>query len=269
MKHFSVILLLVVFAGTIQAQDNSFDCNTQELIKLTIDTSSVYNIRTGFEFDLLPIERKGFKRECDSIGKVFVARYELYYQNHYSNEEIVQFLNFCKTKTGKKFASDSGKLYNRKLPENKTLLSRLVELNKTYRNWQPGYETISTSGHANIDSLISIMDVQQHLDALKAAKLMHIEPRFEADYVKAFDKMANTYLDDLKQYFRDVYTDAQLQEILQFFETPVGKKVAGNSRNLISVSIMSEDCFTDAMVKLHKNIYSGKFQREYFRENKE
>ncbi|MCW4469422.1 DUF2059 domain-containing protein [Flavobacterium sp. MFBS3-15] len=263
------ILISLTIVNSIRAQENLVNIEAKDLVDLTIDTSSVHAMREVISSDLLSIERKGFKRAYDSIAKVFEDRLEYYYKEQYTKEELKQFLVFCKTKTGKRFAADMGRLYQGNLTEDKPLYQRLSELKKKFRDWQPANEKVIVQNRAGADSLLRLLQTQKYLNIIKANKVMQIEPRFEMDYVKAFDRMSDGYLADLKQYFRDNYTDVEFVEIFQFYATPVGKKVIVSTGPLIAATIKADHEFVDNVFRIHKDINFGKFQREYFRENKE
>ena len=61
-----------------------------------------------------------------------------------------------------------------------------------------------------------------------------ILPEKKDDFIKAYDEGVNQMLTDCESFFRMNYTPSEVKELLAFYETPAGKKLAEDTKRLIS-----------------------------------
>lgn len=261
----SYFIFLFLFLTCSKAQVNSFDWEVKELARLSVDAERLNGIRKVLSWDLLETEKTGFEKAYDSISNSFYAGFERYYKNQYASEEIKQLLNFYKTSVGGKLAIDMGKLYQSNLPENEPLQKRLTEIHKTFHKNQKSHgvsveTTEILSIEPDIAKLFKAIGIKEYMEAEKANGIMSTEPQFEADFIETFDKMTTLYLIDLEKYFLSNYTNVEIKELLQFYKTPLGRKVAGNSTKLIKVTFDANEKWIEDIQQIMHDITFGKFQ---------
>lgn len=261
---FSRVLLLMMFSilgVSIMSGQEDGRVNATEFVRLTVNKELLNGTKEILSWDLLETEKEGFEKAFDSIAKCYYAEFEQFYLKEYSQDEIAQLLVFYKTSLGSKLANDLGKMYQSNIgePTLGDLMAQIQKENKEGRRTENRTQIVS-EGNADVTKLLGLVRAQEYLAAVKYYQYVNV-PHPDISLITTFDTLTANYLLNLEQYFHNSYSTAELKEILGFYETPLGKKVAGNSLKLINATISANDKWAGNIKKLMRDITSGKFQR--------
>jgi len=258
MKTFLVFLLILISCSVVhktQAQDEY-----KHIAKMTLDFERINGIKEVLSWDLMEVEKEGFAKAYDSVINLYISHFEGFYRDKYSKDEIRELLNFYKKPTGKKLCKDLGKFYQSNLLS-PSLNERILKIKDNYRN---GIFSSSFTSHSNkldpdVLKLFQLISVNEYILALKKYEFSR---EVDQGLVSAFDIMSVEYLFDLGEYFQANLTSDDRKELLIFYETQLGKKVAKNSVALIQTTIKANDIWADDIKNLMKDINIGKFQHK-------
>lgn len=123
-------LFLACFGGFAQAQE--FKDDVKKLVRMTIDTRSMYTAKMGLTYDLEGEEKEKVTKDYDAIVMEYLGAFESYYLSKYTHAEVKEMISFYESPAGKKIIKDKKDLSNNKFPKGKEWDTKLDEINKKY-----------------------------------------------------------------------------------------------------------------------------------------
>ncbi|GGB83394.1 hypothetical protein GCM10007424_24290 [Flavobacterium suaedae] len=113
-----------------------------------------------------------------------------------------------------------------------------------------------------VELLIKNLDVNYFLELEKEYEKMWVQPQHEEQFIKEFDAMTPEYLNDIKKYFKERYTEEELKEITQFYDSELGKKVLNNNQGFIDVAKKAYSEWIDDYMEVRSKLMHGDYQRQ-------
>lgn len=116
---------------------------------------------------------------------------------------------------------------------------------------------INLHGQSNsektVSKLMDVMNIEQHIKVTRENCVMWVVPSQEVEYLKSFDATVPVFKNNFRQYYLSNYTQEEMNELLKFYESPLGRKITGNSGTLLELSVKAEEIWDDASLEV---IYS-------------
>lgn len=113
-----------------------------------------------------------------------------------------------------------------------------------------------------MELLIKNLDVNYFLEIEKEYERMWVQPQNEAQFVKEFETMAPQYLQDIQKYFSQRYSEKELKEIAEFYNSELGKKILRNNQEFIDVAKKAYSEWIDDYMKVSSKLTHGDYQRQ-------
>lgn len=240
-----VFVIIAFFFGLF----SSFSQNKalEDVTNSTMDIELVKGVKNMMLPELMEIEKKGFLKDFDSITNNYRESIKEFYTTHYTDEEIEQIAVFYQSATGKKF-----------LQSKKSIEKSLTERN----NGNPDFKIKGTANESSeMNELITVTGLYEFIAVVKEYEVQWIEPQKIPEYNTQFDSLQKQYLRYVKENYSDALSKEEINTILNFYKTPVGKKMAANSAAYYSTTISALNRWYDDFVKLKKNVTFGKYQK--------
>lgn len=107
MKKIFYTGLLLLIALSLNAQDNSFKKDVQELIKLMGVIEQTQHTREDRILSVSPENEAAFTKKLDSLLVVYNQEVEEHFLEKYTHEEVKDIIKFYKLPLGKKFSAEN------------------------------------------------------------------------------------------------------------------------------------------------------------------
>ncbi len=101
-----------------------------------------------------------------------------------------------------------------------------------------------------VSKLMEVMNVEQHIKVTRENCVMWVEPSQEVEYLKSFDATVAAFKNNFRQYYLSNYTQEEISDLLKFYESPLGKKITGNSGALLDLGVKAEEIWDDASLEM-------------------
>lgn len=108
----------------------------------------------------------------------------------------------------------------------------------------------------DVQKLMKVMGVPERIDAMREYERMWTKPEKEAEYMPMFESTIPDFLQNVETYYINKYTHDEVKELLQFYNSPLGKKVTANAAAL-------NEAYSKA-----KDVYGDLFDEVYFKYRK-
>lgn len=106
----------------------------------------------------------------------------------------------------------------------------------------------------DVKKLIEVLGVEQHIAKVREYKAMWTVPNLEKEYLENFDKTIPIFLKNIEEYYLSNYTHKEVRKLLEFYKSPLGKKMALNSAELKSVYSEANNKWEELLLEIvYKN----------------
>lgn len=111
-----------------------------------------------------------------------------------------------------------------------------------------GYsQTVSTT---DAKKIMDCININHHIETVKETTLMWIKPEQESEYLKYFEPTVKEFEGDIVEYYQSQYSSEEIKQILDFYNTGIGKKIADNVKDLSIAALKADEQWEDAMLEL-------------------
>ena len=114
----------------------------------------------------------------------------------------------------------------------------------------------------DVELLINNLDVNYFLELEKEHQKMWVQPQHEEQFIKEFDAMTPEYLKDIKKHLAQRYSEKEIKEIAEFYDSELGKKVLNNNHEFIDVAKKVYGEWVDDYTEVRSKLIHGDYQRE-------
>jgi len=223
------------------------DKELEDIANSIMNSELVEGVKDMMLFNMLEIEKKGFIKDIDSITDNYRQSIKEFYTHHYTDEEIQQIAVFYQSGTGKKFLSCRKRI-------EKALTGR--------NNENPDFKIKGTANESSeMNEFITVTGLYEFIATVKEYEIQWIEPQKVSEYNIRFDSLQKQYIRHVKENYSDALSKDEISEILNFYKTPVGKKMGANSVAYYSTTISAFNKWNDDFTSLYYNLNHGKYQK--------
>lgn len=113
----------------------------------------------------------------------------------------------------------------------------------------------------SVQKLIECMGIQNYIEVNKYQDAMWVEPQYENDFLERFDQMIPKYINDAQEYLLDRYTANEIEELLKFYESPLGKKLA-NTKEEIEELKKARDKWGEYFLDIFQDLKMGEYRKK-------
>lgn len=108
-----------------------------------------------------------------------------------------------------------------------------------------------------IQKLIEAVGVQSHIKVIREYEAMWTKPEIEKEYLVDFDSIVPVFLHNVENYYAQRYTQDEIQDLLKFYNTDLGKKISKNATKLTNAYLEADavwdDFFNEVVFTYMKN----------------
>lgn len=106
----------------------------------------------------------------------------------------------------------------------------------------------------DVKRLIEVLGVEQQIAKVREYKAMWTAPDREKEYLENFDKTIPGYLKNIEEYYLSNYSHKEVITLLEFYKSPLGKKMVQNHEELMNVYSGANDKSDEILMEvLYKN----------------
>lgn len=243
-----VFIAIVFFFGLfpVFSQQNKM---LYDIAGLSVESKYVESLREVMLYELLEIEKKGFLKDFDSITGAYHDAFEKFYANNYTDIEIEGMGVFYHSNGGKKLLSIK-----------KHLEESFIQRDKDYPQFVVK-DCIDKSLYKAMEELVQITGLHEFLAAAKEDEMQWLNSQHISAFEMEFDSLRKPYLQYAKEYFFVSLRKDEIEEILNFYKTPLGKKMASMALLYYRLKFKAFNDWNDAFIVLHRNLTFGKYQK--------
>ncbi len=257
-----LIVLFSILCNPGYCQHNK--TKAEELTIIVTDTSGIASMRITSSYGLSGDEKKAFVKEYNNAKQKYLDKITEYYSNTYSEKEINQMLEFYTGSIGKKLLYDLKAIYSNRFPRDN---SWNIQTSKLKKNIKAGSSDSlinkrvenNVAVKSNIATLISI---NEYLKADLENQLYDIKPQEVKMFTREYNKLAADYIKKIEDYFAVKYDSTEIQEIKDFYNLPVGKKMIKLFSEKIAVQMEADDEWSESFTEIFFNVREGKYKKK-------
>jgi len=126
-----------------------------------------------------------------------------------------------------------------------------------------GFSQVQAQDFSNdVDQLIQYVGIYNQLEVAKEYILDKTLPKNQAAVKKEFEDYKAVYIADIKEYYLTKYTQAEIQELIYFYNSALGSKIKINSLEYEHLIHEFMDKRLDKYAAILINIDKGKYSKK-------
>ena len=107
----------------------------------------------------------------------------------------------------------------------------------------------------DVQKLIDLTTDTERFEIMKSLMLIDILEVERDNFVDDYDSIVNKYYKDLEKYYKTNYTKEEIDKMLEFYNSPIGQKLAKDQRKLMQNALPPDFTLQQRIKNLKNEIY--------------
>lgn len=112
----------------------------------------------------------------------------------------------------------------------------------------------------DVKELIKLMGVPEQVEYTREDEILSVSPEKEEIFTKQLDSLLLVYNEKVELHFLEKYTHDEVKEIIQFYKTPLGKKLVKENKDYILDYNEAKHMFYEKQGEILYFVRTGKYK---------